>query len=278
MSLSRKGSVKVGWGDELMAMGQAERMHSQRPEYPVVIHDKRDRPRWSDVWQGHPSVVHPSDRRKVHAQKLVNGEGCRPYIAYPFTASRGITFTSWRARDYVGTLYLTDDEKAFGQSIRSQIGPFYVLEPGVKSTTTPNKSWGVGRFSELVSEMRGTTFLRVSFDEPRGFEGAHNLTVTSFRMACAVIAASDGYVGTEGGYHHAAAVLLKPGVVIFGGFISPETTGYPWHTNLADTGPGSPCGKWRPCEHCARAMERITVEQVVTAVRALAGQTEAACQ
>ena len=67
--------------------------------------------------------------------------------------------------------------------------------------------------------------------------------------------------------HHCAAAFGVPGIVIFGGFISPATTGYGCHVNLF-TG-GEACGMRIPCEHCADAMRKITPEQVAAALIAL---------
>lgn len=85
-----------------------------------------------------------------------------------------------------------------------------------------------------------------------------------FWRACAILSRASAYVGHEGGLHHAAAALGIPGVVIFGGFISPETTGYDCHVNLF-TG-GNACGNRTPCMHCRDAMNRITPEAVAEAL------------
>jgi len=50
-------------------------------------------------------------------------------------------------------------------------------------------------------------------------------------------------------------------VVLFGGFIPPSVTGYAAHANL--TGGAEACGSLKPCPHCRKAMEAISVEEVV---------------
>jgi hypothetical protein len=224
--------------------------------------------RWHEVWQGNPAIATPQEIENglTPFEQIRNGEGCRPYIRYPFTAQRGLKFTEWRARDHVGRLYLTDDELAIGARVREEVGPFLLLEPDVKGSTTPNKSWGLEKFAAVVKSLPELTFIRAHGNTALRFRGVRNIQTNSFRESCGILAAADGYLGTEGGYHHAAAALGKSAVVIFGGFISPKTTGYPTHINLVDKSPGSPCGRWRPCDHCRRAMDGITVEAVVHAV------------
>lgn len=259
-----------------MAAGQAERLYRESPgsRLPVMILDKSRQPRWCDLWQGNPAIVSPAYRLSGQPyQTLVNSVGCRPYIQYPFTAVRGLRFTDWRARDHVGHLYFTAGELALGEQVRADVGPFVVMEPDVKPLSSPNKRWGIERFAAVVAALPDVTFVRVHGDDCLPFAPVRNIQTRSFRASCAILAASDGYVGTEGGLHHAAAALGKPAVVIFGGFISPRATGYDSpHINIADKGPGSPCGTWLPCRHCQRAMDRITVTRVVNAVRQMRGE------
>ena len=73
-----------------------------------------------------------------------------------------------------------------------------------------------------------------------------------------------GYVGPEGGMHHAAAALKVPAVVFFGGANSVQSTGYEDHHNI---GGDAPCGNWAPCAHCAEIMNATTPERVIQAVK-----------
>jgi ADP-heptose:LPS heptosyltransferase len=265
----------MGFGDEIMAAGEAERLFRMDPTRPVAICECNGTPRWSEVWEHNPAIATPAYvKQKAPVQKIINGVGCRPYIRYPFTAARGMKFTDWRARDHVGRLYLTADELHLGQQLRAEMGPFLVIEPDVKPASTPNKKWGLDRFADVVRALPELRWLRVHGPDCPEWSVVANVQVRTFRQACGILAASEGYVGTEGGYHHAAAALNKPAVVIFGGYISPKTTGYETHQNLCDKGPGSPCGKWRQCGHCLAAMAKITPERVVQAVREMLGMAE----
>jgi ADP-heptose:LPS heptosyltransferase len=89
----------------------------------------------------------------------------------------------------------------------------------------------------------------------------------SFRDALGVLSLARLYIGPEGGLHHAAAALGIPAVVIFGGFNSPKSTGYPWQSNITGSS-GEPCGSVAACWHCRDAMASITVERVLEAARA----------
>jgi hypothetical protein len=259
----------MGAGDEIMAAGQAEHLYRDL-NMPVAICDRRGNVRWDSMWEGNPAIASPAyvASGQPYAQ-ITNGVGCRPYIRYPFTAERGMGFTNWKARDCIGRIYLTKAELNRGEVIRDEVGPFLLLEPDVKPLSTTNKAWGLDRYRQLVERLPDVTFIRAHGDECQHFDGVRNIRTQTFREACGVLAASVGYVGNEGGFHHAAAALKKPAVVVFGGFISPKTTGYPTHVNLYDSGTMSPCGRWKPCDHCAEAMAQITVDEVEDTVRQL---------
>ena len=81
------------------------------------------------------------------------------------------------------------------------------------------------------------------------------------RMLSLFLKDSAAFLCNEGGVHHTAATVEAKGVVIFGGFIPPEITGYDFHTNLF-TG-GEACGSRYSCKHCKAAMEAIGVDEVV---------------
>jgi ADP-heptose:LPS heptosyltransferase len=77
----------------------------------------------------------------------------------------------------------------------------------------------------------------------------------------------DLFTGPEGGMHHAAAATDLKAVVIFGGHISPDLTGYNFHKNLYVNDTQSPCGNKMPCDHCKKCLEKITPEMVIKEIK-----------
>lgn len=160
-----------------------------------------------------------------------------------------------------GEIYLSDAEKVFGAAHSGHI----LLEPHTKGTAGGNKSWGWARWEAIAGLLRGLPLAQMGPVGVKVLPGVKFIPTAGFRDACAVLAGARAFVGAEGGLHHAAAALGIPAVVIFGGFISPENTGYAMHRNLF-TG-GIACGSRMPCEHCRAAMERITPAEVEQHVR-----------
>jgi len=246
-----------------MAAGEAQVLHD-RTGQKVAITDGRGRVRWSDIWEGNPAVASLADIvTNEPMEYLQNGPNCRPYNENrPFTRDSGVKFTDWRARDHRGRLYLTVEERALAPH-----GDYWLVEPSPMIQSNPNKRWPFERFQRVV-EQTHVTWVQTTHLDSIPLPYVLQVPTRSFRETCGVLAGAKGYLGTEGGLHHAAAALGIPAVVIFGGCMSVESLGYPEHVNLVDDGPGTPCGRWEDCAHCRTAMERITVEQVVEAVSA----------
>lgn len=256
---------RLGFGDEIMAAGEAQRIYEQGGQ-KVAITDRSGAVRWSDIWRGNPAIASVEESRLGGVQRIRNGPNARPYNAnMPFTAKSGVKFTDWRARDHRGRIYLTEDEIAIGRSVRERLGPYWVVEPSPSARSNPNKRWPFERFQALVGQVVAWRWVQPLHKESQPLDAVRSVSTATFRDACGLLASAEGYVGTEGGLHHAAASLGIPAVVIFGGCMSVETFGYPEHVNLADDGPESPCGRWLLCAHCTQAMDRISVDQVLAA-------------
>jgi ADP-heptose:LPS heptosyltransferase len=145
---------------------------------------------------------------------------------------------------------------------------FVLIEPNVPhwKSVAQNKDWGFGRYEEVAKRLRraGVRVVQFNYGLNRPLlTGVQPVTTRSFRDALAILGRAKLYVGPEGGLHHGAAALGVPGVVIFGGFIPPQVTGYASHVNL--TGGAEACGSFKPCQHCRDAMAKIKVEEVVDA-------------
>ena len=138
----------MGWGDEIMATGEARRLQQRDPR-PVAIVDKAGRVRRHAIWAGNPRIAWPAQvAAGLDVQRHMNCAGRRPYIAR--VEPERFVYNSHRAMR--GEIHLTDAEAAFGDARRGLV----VVEPHVKAGASPNKHWGWARWQALV---------------PRGAEG-----------------------------------------------------------------------------------------------------------
>lgn len=256
----------MGWGDEIVAAGQAQRLFDAVP-MKVAICGLDGKVRQHPIWDGNPAIATPEDvAAGVQVQYLTSGPHCRPYIVYPFTTASGWTFDKrFKCRDHRARLYLTDAELQRGRAALERYGPYVLIEPYTKHD---NFRWPLASWEQLVAACPDLTFVQHVHADSALVKGAYPEQAT-FRDACGLIATASVYVRSESGLCHAAAALGVRQVTLFGGCMDPDVmAGYPGQTVIADTSSGSPCGQWNPCAHCAAAMQRITVGMVAKAIRA----------
>lgn len=256
----------MGWGDEIMVTAQARRMQAaDRLGRRVAVRGRYGEERWSAIWEGNPRMARPgsfSGPRQV--LWLRNYPGARPYLDYAqfknSDRTQAYVYTNFSVEP--GEIYLSAEEELQ----RSLLAGAIVLEPTIKPKASPNKDWGWQRWVELAGILRRSSGRRlVQLGQGYGptLPGVDGIVTPTFRQACALLAGADLLIAPEGGLHHAAAALGVRAVVIFGGFISPATTGYAMHRNLF-TGVQA-CGMRIGCAHCADAMAKIRPAEVAAA-------------
>jgi ADP-heptose:LPS heptosyltransferase len=251
----------MGFGDQLLGSGIA-RGASERGKRIAfgdgrrIIWDQHSR----QIFSGNPDVAYPGSEGARDLEWIPFHRGSRLYNSQG--DGRWIWNYDFHAKP--GRVVFTKAERAAGQ----RLGRGWVLiEPNVvqAKVVAPNKTWERARYQAVADALRAAGHRVVQFrysTDPR-LAGVETIVTASFRDAVALMANAALYIGPEGGSHHAAAAVGIPAVVLFGGFIPPEVTGYHAHTNL--TGGAEACGLLRPCQHCREAMAAITVDEVLAA-------------
>lgn len=240
----------MGLGDWIMATGQVRLLNEETGRRVVVI-DKMGKPQWSPVFENNPRIA---KQLTPEYTTLLNAGGSRPYIR--FKDDRRWYWKDWDKS--IGEIYLSDSERQFGALHGGRV----LIEPNTK-VQDGNKAWPWDRWRALVHE-REHIFIQCGKPGTRRLPNVQ-FVETTFREACAVLAASSGFVGTEGGLHHAAAALGVPAVVLFSEFIAPRYTGYESQKSLRHA--GESCGNRFPCSGCKASMEAITVAEVWEALQ-----------
>lgn len=167
-----------------------------------------------------------------------------------------------------GEIYFDNDEIEFGKQFGSG---FIVIEPNVpeEKSVAVNKRWPFERWQIVADQLRkeGHEIVQFRHRGGRALQGVHEIKTPTFRKALTVLGHARMFLGCEGGMHHGAAAVGIGAVVLFGGFISPRTTGYGFHSNLFTAANGEACGSLNECEHCKQAMLAITPDMVLTEAR-----------
>lgn len=243
----------------LLATGIARRARLRHPGKKICIGNGHE-VEWGEVFDNNPYL----------SQEIVPGciwvqshKGYRPYVDNErSTKQRFVWNRDFKASP--GEIFLTDREMAKWTQTN-----FAYIEPNIKGWLGPNKDWGFDRWQQVVNRLPDIAWIQ---GPGRKLEGVTQVSTESFRDACSLLDRAAFFLGTDGGLHHAAAALNKKAVVVWGGYTHPRNLGYDSHINLHSG--VEPCGNLAPCDHCKKAMDRITVDMVVNAIGRLRTHTD----
>lgn len=248
----------MGLGDNIIATGMARGAVARGKRIAFgdgtkIIWDGNS----NAIFANNPNVAPPGSERGngiewiefYKGQRIYNRqEGNRWVWNYDFEVSPG-------------EFFFDASEKAFVNSVQPG---FILVEPNVPwwKTVAPNKDWGLKNYQAVADKLRadGHEVAQFSFGRDK-LSGVRIIEAATFRHAIAALSRAKLAITPEGGLHHGAAAVNVPAVVIFGGFIPPEVTGYKSHVNL--TGGAEACGNFTPCQHCREALDRIRVDDVL---------------
>jgi hypothetical protein len=262
----------MGYGDDLMASGYVRGMASQGKRAAFgdgrkIVMQEHGR----QIYRGNPNVAPEGSEGSPDLVWIDNYPWHRKGL--DFNADKTRFVFDRRMAGAPGEIFLTDAERTRAEKLAPN--DFILVEPNSQGSWKHvlhrvNKQWPYDRFQSLVDKLCCDGYQLAQLSYPRRTKGCRLQNVLeidspTFRDGLAIMQRAQLYIGPEGGLHHGAAALNVPAVVIFGGWISPEITGYPNHENIS-VGNES-CGMLTVCKHCIDAMASITVDRVYDAAR-----------
>lgn len=218
------------------------------------------------VFQGNPNIA-PKESRFLKDDRIEWVPFYRGHRQYNRISSDNKHWIwNYDFRPIPGELFFTMDETRFAK--RATLSKsFVVIEPNLppRKKSSPNKDWSFKRYLDLAHKLSaaGIEIVQFVYGTGKRIPGAKVVFTPSFRLGFATLRRAALYIGPEGGMHHASAALDVKAVVLFGGFVPPQVTGYDKHINL--THETDFCGSLLPCDHCKAAMARISVDEVFDA-------------
>lgn len=258
------GEAKIGLGDNLMATGFARGALARGKR--IAFGDGK-RLIWdtlsAGIFQRNPNICRPGQEHSSSAEWVHFYRGNRLYNKQ----GNGRWIWNYDFRPIPGEMFFAREELQFADNMRPG---FIVIEPNVPAnkSVAPNKHWPTDRYEEVARRLvnDGHVVVQLKHGAPYKLKSASSIHSPNFRNALALLQKASLYIGPEGGMHHGAAAVGIPAVVLFGGFIPPQVTGYDTHTNLTGNATEA-CGSLKRCDHCRQAMEAIDVDQVYEAAK-----------
>lgn len=255
----------MGYGDEIMASYYAKGAAARGKRIAIgdgkkIIHHRNA----VEIFKNNPNIAPLGSERDKDIEWITHSyRGNRLYNKQ--LGEKWIWIKGFNDRP--GEIFFDQEELAFGKKAGKD---FIVMEPNVsafKKEMVANKRWSKERYNEVCNLLvkAGHEVVQFNYPPPYGpgdrLQQARQIKTESFRHALSILSRAKLFIGPEGGLHHGAAALGIRAVVIFGGFISPDVTGYSFHTNLYHGG-RTACGNFYKCEHCQQALDSIRIKDV----------------
>ena len=262
-----------GVGDNLFITAVAREIHAVDPSVSVSVVAK-----YGELFENNPHVSSFSTelRRFWMRRSLRHRLNKLPlprryyYMEYELGLGREHVLTQLSRRvlgpDYVPALQI---DLHLEQSELDQVRPLVPDRPFVtthsvgKTTFSSNKEWYPERFQTVVDSFAELPFVQVGQESDPPLRGCIDLRgKLTLRQLAAVIKLARLNLCQEGGLMHLAAAVGTHSVVIWGGFIHPEMTGYAENTNIVNQPSCSPCFPASTCPYDRKCMDRITADDV----------------
>lgn len=137
-------------------------------------------------------------------------------------------------------LFLSDEEKNWSQN--KFPGNYIAICPTGKQTFTANrKEWGIDNFQKLRDLFNKYEFVQIGTKNDPLLENVIDARNLPIRKSASVIFNSIFFIGLEGGLMHLSKAVDKTAVIIYGGFVKPEISGYDDFINVYNETDCSPC-------------------------------------
>lgn len=251
----------MGYGDEIIGSGWARGAAARGKR--IAFGDGRKimwGPFCPEVYERNPNVAHPGQEKAKDIEWIGFHRGARGYST--LNATRDKWIWNYKHRMPRGEFFFSDVERAFASSIAPG---FIVMEPNLQwqKPVSLNKDWGAVKYIELARRLTNEGHRLIQFKHKNTrtvLPGVELVEVMRFRDAIAIMERASLCIICEGGMMHAAAAVNVKAVVLFGGWSPPIVCGYPDHVNLV--GSDEACGNVNRCDHCHKAMAKISVEEV----------------
>lgn len=250
----------MGFGDDLMFLGECEKVYKQTGKKIFPMMHKRPLPphKWSPMYDNVDFITNDPKEAGYSMNIKPTANGKQPYMADD-TPERQ-TFLEYQPVPFA--LKLTEEEEKLIEDIRFDLGHFVIVNPDYKSEVFgENKNWGTEKWQELITKLSDKYNVVRFVTDDRVFTNCDERTL-DVRIAFGLSQFAEFVVSNEGGLVHAASGFGTRCVVLFNGLTPPWALGYEGNINITYDHEETPCGRHSDCEHCREGWEQLTPDFV----------------
>lgn len=139
------------------------------------------------------------------------------------------------------------------------------------------KEWGFDNFQKIVNAFPEQNFVQIGLASDKLLENVYDGRGKKIRESAAIIYSAKFFVGLEGGLMHIAKAVGKRSVIIYGGVIAEESSGYEENINISSDIACSPCfNSDKKNGNCQKmdCMKQIKVEMVSKEIKKMLNEIE----
>jgi ADP-heptose:LPS heptosyltransferase len=221
-------------GDNILLTALLPGIRKKWPQHKIVLETPLP-----EIFQNNPNVdwmttkhIKTTKRHIKPKYTIINGN--EPNLIAQMYSHIGLNCTS------TPQFFLTLGERRFAKERFAF--PYITICPVGKTTFSGNrKEWGFENFKKLIILLSDFRFVQIGLYEDDLLPDVEDARGLSIRATAAVIANSLLFVGLEGGLMHLAKSVGKASIIIYGGYIRPEISGYTNNLNIHTPVDCSPC-------------------------------------
>lgn len=238
--LVRPDTVFVRWishalGDNLLLSVILPEARKKFPDKKIIVETK-----FPELFLHNPYVDWVTDKHIKTTKKFIKPK----YRIYKETKKsiyeQMLSYVSDKKKG-APQLFLTEEETAKYATDEK----YFVITPVGKMDFSANrKEWGFENFRRLAEMILATgkyKIAQIGSPKDKLLEGAKDMRGLPVRESASVIKNSCGFIGLEGGLMHLSRAVNVKSLIIYGGFINPEISGYDENVNIANLVDCSPC-------------------------------------
>ena len=270
----------MGWGDYIMTTGIVRRLKHQNPNLQILIKEPFNKTRqYRDIFYKNPFIINA----ETINEKLPHIKIPRVLAGINDKSKNKIIWSPERVAE-VGNFYVKKEETDFAEkTIQTVIehwktknkkqpkGIIFISDTAKRKMVinkkivfyehAVNREWGEKKWEKFIRiSSNDYVLLKTSDTKEDQSEGLYSI-ICDFRTTFSIMKKCDFFIGNEGGLAHLWAVTGKQALVIFGHWIPPHVTGYPFHLNLS-TNLNDHCGSLKKCEKCLSFFNDLDSEYI----------------
>jgi len=231
------GKTTGGIGDALMTTAQIRLIKNRFPQKKIVVETK-----YPELFVNNPYVYFAVNKHIMKTKRHIKryyiiDSTHQEHILKQVIKSTGLEVKEF---DLQLDLFFSKEEIKW-QKENFDFSYISICPSGKQDFCANRKEWGIDNFQKVVNAFSDMKFVQIGGKETPLLENVIDKRGLPIRKSAGIIKQSLFFLGLEGGLMHLANAVHTPAIIIYGGFILPESSAYPENITIYNKVDCSPC-------------------------------------